>query len=74
MITLSHSESEKIKSAEPVKGSQWIGCLPILVLPLTAVSCRDLLPAWVFMWTLSFAIFIGLKWLTWWRARVQRPN
>jgi hypothetical protein len=45
------------------------GWLPILVLPLAAVACRNFLPAWVFMWVLSFAIFISLKWQTWWRAR-----
>jgi alginate O-acetyltransferase complex protein AlgI len=27
------------------------------------------MPAWLFMWTLSFAIFFGLKWITWWEAR-----
>ena len=27
------------------------------------------MPAWLFMWALSFAIFAGLKWITWWRAR-----
>jgi Membrane bound O-acyl transferase family len=43
--------------------------LPILVLPLTVLACRDLLPPWVFMWMLSFAIYLSLKWLTWWRAR-----
>ncbi len=46
-----------------------IGWLPICVLPLTAVACRNLVPAWVFMWILSFAIYLSLKWLTWWRAR-----
>jgi hypothetical protein len=71
MTSLSQSESEEIESAEPVQGSQWIGWLPISVLPLTAVSCRNLLPSWVFMWTLSFAIFVSLKWLTWWRARTR---
>ena len=45
------------------------GWLPISVLPLTAVACRNLLPPWVFMWVISLAIFLGLKWLTWWRAR-----
>ena len=27
------------------------------------------MPAWLFMWALSFAIFSALKWLTWWTAR-----
>ncbi len=49
--------------------SSWIGWVPILVLPPTAVTCRNLLPPWVFMWALSFAIYLSLKWLTWWRAR-----
>src|SRR6266849_8443894 len=46
-----------------------LGCPPISVLPLTAVACRNLLRPWVFMWILSFAIYLSLKWLTWWRAR-----
>jgi hypothetical protein len=50
------------------------GWLPVLILPLTAVACRKLLPAWVFMWVLSFAIFCGLKWVTWWMARPQVPH
>ena len=29
------------------------------------------MPAWLFMWTLSFAIFAGLKWTTWWKARTS---
>lgn len=29
---------------------------------------RSYLSAWLFMWTLSFAIFFGLKWITWWQA------
>jgi hypothetical protein len=69
MTILSQSEPEEIESAVRVGGSQWIGWLPIMVLSLTAISCCNLLPAWVFMWALSFAIFFSLKWLTWWRAR-----
>jgi len=58
------------KRAESVKPSLlWIGYAPIAVLPLSVVACRDLLPPWVFMWGLCFAIFAGLKWLTWWKAR-----
>ena len=50
------------------KISAW---LPILVLPPAAVACRDLLQPWVFMWTLSFAIYFSLKWLTFCRERSQ---
>lgn len=69
MTILSQSEPEGIESAMRVQGSQWIGWLPLAVLPLAIISCRNRLPAWVFMWALSFAIFFSLKWLTWWRAR-----
>ena len=62
-------EANEIESIDVTEGSRWIGWLPISVLPLTAVACRNLLPAWVFMWVLSFAIYLSLKWLTWWRAR-----
>ena len=69
MNSLPLREANKIESIDVTEGSRWIGWLPISVLPLTAVACRNLLPAWVFMWVLSFAIYLSLKWLTWWRAR-----
>ena len=46
-----------------------IGWLPLLILPLCAAAIRNLVPAWLFMWTLAFAIYAGCKWLTWWKAR-----
>jgi hypothetical protein len=30
---------------------------------LAAIACRSLMPPWVFMWILSFAIYVSLKWL-----------
>jgi hypothetical protein len=50
------------------------GWFPTLILPAAVVACRNLLPPWVFMWTLSFAIYFSLKWLTWWRARLRVPH
>ena len=69
------SKAEQVESAELVRDSSWVGWLPILVLPIAAIACRNLFSAWAFMWILSFAIFIGLKWLTWWKARgtVEHP-
>jgi hypothetical protein len=69
------SKAEQVESAELVRNFSWIGWLPTLVLPVAAIACRNLFSAWVFMWILSFAIFIGLKWLTWWKARglVEHP-
>jgi alginate O-acetyltransferase complex protein AlgI len=63
------SETKEIEPTEIVRGSSSSGWLPILTLPATAVAFRNLLPAWVFMWVLSFVIYFSLKWLTWWRAR-----
>jgi hypothetical protein len=51
--------------------SQWIGWLPLVILPTSAFALRNILPAWAFMWLLAIAIFAGLKWMTWWRARKQ---
>lgn len=49
----------------------WLGWFPLLTFPAVTILLRDHMPAWVFMWTLSFAIFLGLKWQTWWQARDQ---
>ena len=51
------------------KASLWIATLPLLVGPASVIALRERMPAWLFMWALSFAIFAGLKWMTWWKAR-----
>jgi len=58
-----------MKETKPELTSQWIGWIPLAVLPVAAASCRNLLEPWEFMWCLCFAIFAGLKCLTWWKAR-----
>jgi hypothetical protein len=32
------------------------------------------MPAWQFMWALSFAIFAALKWMTWWSVHDKVPT
>jgi hypothetical protein len=45
-----------------------------LLLPALAICFRGYLSAWLFMWSLAFTIFFGLKWLTWWQARQHFPH
>src|SRR5258707_7028283 len=69
---------EKSQTSNPKTGSEVVrwGCmeagvvdwLPLSLLPLVVIAIRTVLPAWVFMWAMAFAIFIGCKWLTWRRA------
>jgi alginate O-acetyltransferase complex protein AlgI len=42
--------------------------LLLIALPTGALLVRDRVPAWVFMWLMSAALFMGCKWLTWRRA------
>jgi alginate O-acetyltransferase complex protein AlgI len=67
---------ETTSQLAPVRSdaAAWPGWLPLLAFPPITILLRDHMPAWVFMWTLSFTIFIGLKWQTWWQARNHVPH
>jgi Membrane bound O-acyl transferase family len=52
----------------------WVGWIPLGVLPMAAMAARSELPAWAFMWLLAVAIFAGCKWQTWWEARGGLPK
>jgi hypothetical protein len=58
-----------METTQPGRKLNWFGWVPIAVLPFAAAFCRNLLNPWEFMWCLCFAIFAGLKWLTWWKTR-----
>jgi hypothetical protein len=64
------------QAASYASGSEasWLGWLPLVLLPAIAIWFRDSMPAWLFMWSLAFAIFGGLKWITWWKARNRVPH
>jgi len=53
------------------RSARWPGWFPFLLLPAAVIFFRNRMPAWLFMWSLSFAIFAALKWMTWWTAREQ---
>jgi Membrane bound O-acyl transferase family len=50
--------------------TKWAGWEFLLVLPAAAIAIRPFLAPWVFMWTLSAAIFFGCKWQAWWDQRM----
>ena len=58
----------------PTSRKKWTGWLPLLLFPAMTIVLHQSLPSWVFMWTLSFAIFAGLKWMTWWKDRSRVPH
>jgi hypothetical protein len=60
-----------LQTAIPVATASWLGGLPLLILPAISILFRNRMSAWLFMWTLSFAIFSGLKWMSWQRARTR---
>jgi predicted DCC family thiol-disulfide oxidoreductase YuxK len=41
--------------------TRWI---PLAILPLAALGTKPFVAAWVFMWLIASAIFLGCKWLT----------
>jgi hypothetical protein len=47
---------------------EWLGWLPLAVLPALAITVRGVVAPWIFMWILAVAIFAGFKWWTWWRT------
>lgn len=42
---------------------------PLIALPLIAAGFKNSLPPWLFMWTLSVAVFFGFKWRMLTKAR-----
>jgi hypothetical protein len=56
---------------KPKRSGKYRGWIPVAVLPLVVIVCfPSFAPQWIFMWTLSVAIFAGFKWLTWRQAAV----
>jgi hypothetical protein len=67
--------NDRIAHTSLNKAGRSLAWMPSLFLPAVSIWFgRTLLP-WEYMWTSAFAIFFGVKWLTWWRARdTVRPR
>jgi hypothetical protein len=66
--------SSRMKSRKRLRSVSFIGWLPLALLPSVVIASHRLLQPWVFMWTLAVAIFLGLKWVTWWRVQELVPH
>jgi len=64
----------QVAPAASAMKAPWLAWLPLVLLSAIAIWLRHLTPAWLFMWSLAFAIFAGLKWITWWKARNRVPH
>lgn len=47
----------------------WLRWAPMMAACCSVLALGRHLPAWQFMWGLSFAIFLGFKWRMFWKAR-----
>jgi predicted DCC family thiol-disulfide oxidoreductase YuxK len=54
------------------RSNSWGGWIFLIAMPLAVLPLRNHCPDWVFMWSFSVALFLGCKWLTWWRERGRR--
>ncbi len=53
---------------------QWPGWVALVGFPAIALSTRARVEPWIFMWLMAGSIFLGCKWLTFWRASQQQPD
>jgi Membrane bound O-acyl transferase family len=59
-----------METANLMRPRPLIGWLPLVLLLSAAFCSYNFLPPWGFMWLLAISIYAGLKWLTWWKARL----
>jgi hypothetical protein len=64
---MSWTSADKAKGAK-ISRPAFVGWVPIVIFPSASFLLRDRLPPWAFMWLMSFSLFAGCKWLTWWKA------
>src|SRR5690348_14266708 len=50
-------------ATKPLRAGNPADWLPLLLLPPATVVIGNHIPAWLYMWVLAFALFLGSKWL-----------
>lgn len=51
-------------AAKPLRVGNPADWLPLLLFPPAAAAIGKMLPPWIYMWVLAFALFLGAKWLS----------
>jgi predicted DCC family thiol-disulfide oxidoreductase YuxK len=51
--------------------TEWPGWIGLITLPSSALIAYPQVAPWIFMWLMAGTIFLGCKWLTFWRALQQ---
>ena len=65
------TESDKRAAGTIASTLPWLG---LVLLPAIAIFFRPSVPPWIFMWAMTGALFLGCKWLTFWRAKQKGTN
>jgi alginate O-acetyltransferase complex protein AlgI len=72
MLNMTFSDATQrfsaIPHARPPRRAAWPGWA-LLLIAASVLAVRPYLSAWLFMWLLAAAIFLGCKWQTWWSRR-----
>jgi hypothetical protein len=63
-----------MEPSKPIQTGGLSGWFPLVVLPLCGLALYNFLQPWVFMWVLAVSMYLGLKWLSWWKARGRVPH
>ena len=63
-----------MESPKPIQTAGLIGWFPLAALPLSVFALYNFLRPWEFMWILAASIYVGLKWLSWWKAQARIPH
>ena len=62
-------------SSTQTTAAELVGYTPLVALPALAWFAAPAdLPRWAGMWSIVFAMYAGLKWLSWWDARSVRAH